>query len=77
MSATLPEVVRAALEELSPDQQRAFALMVLHGVPIRKVAAEGGGDADALQQALLASLKHVKTRLDEAGLDVARLSRKG
>lgn len=76
MSASLPEVVRAALEELSPEQQRAFALMVLHGVAIRQAAAQGAGRPEELQGHVVTALKHVKKRLDEAGLDVAGLGGK-
>lgn len=73
MSRTLAEVVGAALEELSPKQQKAFALMVLHGVPMSRVAAQGGGSAEALQGEVVAALKHMKQRLAEAGMDVPGL----
>lgn len=73
MSRTLAEVVGAALAELPPKQQTAFALMVLHGVPMSKVAAEGGGKADVLQGEVVAAMKHMKQRLIEAGMDVKGL----
>lgn len=68
MSRNLADVVREALAELPEGQQAAFALMVLHGVPMRKVSAEGGGDFGTLQGHVTSAMKHVKKRLDEAGL---------
>lgn len=73
MSRTLAEVVGAALAELPPRQQAAFALMVLHGVPMSKVAAESRQKADVLQAEVVQSMRHMKARLAEAGMDTKGL----
>lgn len=73
MSRTLAEVVGAALAELPPRQQAAFALMVLHGVPMSKVAAESRQKADVLQGEVVQAMKHMKARLAEAGMDTKGL----
>lgn len=73
----LADAVHEHLSRLPEPQQQAFALMVLHGQPVTRIASETGASPEALREAVTLAMKSVRAGLDEAGLSVEALLRQG
>jgi DNA-directed RNA polymerase specialized sigma24 family protein len=70
---SLPDALRDVLAQLPEPEQKMFALLVLHGVPLRDASRQGCGDFETLSSRITGAMKRIQAGLDQAGYTRDRL----